>query len=72
MSRVRFGLRGVLISRGHTRAITAANVTSLLLLTAAVWWRLLPFPENGALNAYCLWLAVLLVEVGILTRLVYR
>ena len=69
---VRFGLRGVLISRGHTRAITAANVTTLLLLTAAIRLRLLPFPNNGALNAYCLWLAVLLVEVAILARLVRR
>jgi Na+-driven multidrug efflux pump len=69
---VRFGLRGVLISRGHTRAITAANIATLLLLTAAIRLRLLPFPDNGALNAYCLWLAVLLVEVAILTRLVRR
>jgi Na+-driven multidrug efflux pump len=69
---VRFGLRGVLISRGHTRAITAANITTLLLLTAAIRLRLLPFPNNGALNAYCLWLAVLLVEVAILARLVRR
>lgn len=69
---VRFGLRGVLISRGHTRAITAANVVTLLLLAVAIWKRLLPFPGNGALNAYWLWLAVLLIEVAVLGRLVWR
>ncbi|MHC4816495.1 MAG: hypothetical protein ACYTF8_00345 [Planctomycetota bacterium] len=69
---VRFGLRGVLISRGHTRAITVANVVTLSLLTLAIWQRLLPFPGNGALNAYWLWLGVLLIEVAVLARLVWR
>ncbi|MHC4134979.1 MAG: hypothetical protein ACYS0K_08345 [Planctomycetota bacterium] len=69
---VRFGLRGVLISRGHTRAITVANIVSLLILAAVLWQRLLPFPDNGALNAYCLWLGVLLIEVAILARLVRK
>jgi Na+-driven multidrug efflux pump len=69
---VRFGLRGVLISRGHTRAITVANIVSLLLLAGAIRYRLLPFPENGALNAYCLWFGVLLIEVTVLARLVRR
>jgi Na+-driven multidrug efflux pump len=69
---VRFGLRGVLISRGHTRAITVANIVTLLLLTVAIGQRLLPSRDNGALNAYALWLAVLLIEVAILARLVWR
>ena len=68
---LRFGLRGVLISRGHTRAITVVNILTLLILATVVWQRLLPF-QNGALNAYWLWLAVLLLEVAILARLVRR
>jgi hypothetical protein len=65
---LRFFLRGVLISRGHTRAITLSNVLILALLALVVPLGLLPFPANGALSAYCVWGASLLVEIVILAR----
>jgi O-antigen/teichoic acid export membrane protein len=65
---VRFFLRGVLISRGHTRAITLSNVLVLGLLAAVVPLGLLPFPANGALSAYCVWGLSLLIEIAILAR----
>lgn len=65
---IRFALRGILISRGRTRAITVANVTTLLILTTAISFRLLVSDDNGALNAYVLWFLALLVDIGILGR----
>jgi len=72
LNAMRFGLRGVLISRGHTRAITLSNLLTLALLAAAITFRLLPSPRNGALNAYLLWIGTLLVEIAILARIVLR
>lgn len=65
---MRFFLRGVLIARGHTRAITLSNIVVLGLLAAVVPLGLLPFPRNGALSAYSVWLLALLLEVAILLR----
>jgi Na+-driven multidrug efflux pump len=65
---VRFFLRGVLISRGHTRAITLSNILVLLLLASVVPLGLLPFARNGALNAYSIWALSLLLEIAILLR----
>ena len=62
----RFGLRGVLISRGHTRAITVSTVTTLLILFAVLQFGLAPFPKNGALSAYALWVGTQLIELAIL------
>jgi hypothetical protein len=69
---VRFFLRGVLISRGHTRAITISNVLILLLLAGVVPFGLLPFGGNGALNAYSIWALLLVLEIAILARAVRR
>jgi Na+-driven multidrug efflux pump len=66
---VRFTLRGVLISRGLTRAITVANITTILILVAVILFGLRPFGRNGALNAYVFWVATLLIEIAILARL---
>jgi Na+-driven multidrug efflux pump len=66
LSGIRFFLRGVLISRGHTRAITLSNVTILAFLAVAPLLGLLPFPRNGALNAYCIWVVALGLEIAIL------
>ncbi|HEX5139106.1 MAG TPA: hypothetical protein VFY93_19210 [Planctomycetota bacterium] len=63
---LRFFLRGVLISRGHTRAITLSNVVVLAALAAVVPLGLLPFPGNGALSAYSVWGLALLLEMSIL------
>lgn len=65
---MRFFLRGVLIARGHTRAITLSNILILGLLAAVVPLGLLPFPGNGALSAYCVWGVALLLEIAILAR----
>jgi Na+-driven multidrug efflux pump len=65
---MRFFLRGVLIARGHTRAITLSNILILGLLAAVVPFGLLPFPGNGALSAYCVWGVALLLEIAILAR----
>jgi len=70
LAAIRFFLRGVLISRGHTRAITLSNVLILALLAAVVPLGLVPFPRNGALNAYCIWGLALLLEIAILARAV--
>ena len=67
---IRFGLRGVLISRGHTRAITVSNISALLILASAVSFDLLPFEDNGALNAYVYWNVTTVVEMAILGRMV--
>jgi Na+-driven multidrug efflux pump len=69
---LRFFLRGVLIARGHTRAITISNVVVLGLLAAAILFGLTPFERNGALNAYCIWLLSLVVEIAILARAIRR
>jgi len=66
----RFFLRGILISRGHTRAITLSNVLILGLLALVVGFGLLPFPRNGALSAYTVWGLALVVEILILARAV--
>jgi Na+-driven multidrug efflux pump len=68
LSAIRFFQRGVLISRGQTRAITISNVLVLLFLACVVPLGLLPFPKNGALNAYCIWVVALLLEILILAR----
>jgi O-antigen/teichoic acid export membrane protein len=65
---MRFCLRGILISRGRTRAITLCNVLSLLLIATALAFGLLPSRLNGALNAFLLWMSVLVVEIAILAR----
>jgi len=65
---IRFFLRGVLISRGHTRAITLSNILVLALLACVIPLGLLPFPRNGALNAYCVWGVSLVIEIAILAR----
>jgi Na+-driven multidrug efflux pump len=59
LSGIRFFLRGVLIARGHTRAITLSNLGILAFLACAPLLGLLPFPGNGALNAYCIWVIAL-------------
>jgi Na+-driven multidrug efflux pump len=66
LSGIRFFLRGILISRGHTRAITLSNVAILAFLACAPLLGLLPFPGNGALNAYCVWVVALGLEIAIL------
>ena len=68
LSGLRFFLRGVLISRGHTRAITLSNLLILGVLACVVPLGLLPFPRNGALNAYCIWVVALVVEIAFLAR----
>lgn len=70
LSAVRFFQRGVLIARGHTRAITLSNIFILGLLAAVVPLGLLPFPGNGALSAYCIWVLALVLEIAILARAV--
>jgi Na+-driven multidrug efflux pump len=67
---LRFFLRGVLISRGHTRAITISNVLILGLLALVIPLGLLPFPRNGALSTYVIWGLMLLLEIAILARAV--
>ena len=66
LSGIRFFLRGVLIARGHTRAITLSNLAILAILACAPLLGLLPFPGNGALNAYCIWVVALGLEIAIL------
>ena len=65
---LRFGLRGVLISRGRARPITLTNLFTLSLLGAAVAFDWMVSETNGALNAYVLWLVTLLIEVALLAR----
>lgn len=68
LSGIRFFQRGVLIARGHTRAITISNIVILLFLAGVVPLKLLPFPRNGALNSYCIWVVALVFEIAILAR----
>jgi Na+-driven multidrug efflux pump len=72
LSAIRFGLRGVLISRGQTRPITAVNVLTLLLLAAAIALEFQTTGDNGALNAYVIWTAALLIEIALLARAAAR
>ena len=65
-------MRGVLISRGRTRTITVANVITLTLVAVALAFGLVPPTENGALNAYLLWIGVLLIELAMIVRFLYR
>ena len=68
---VRFTLRGVLIARGHTRAITLINIVSLTLIASAISFELLP-TENGAFNAYVIWFATLCLDLAVMLRLIFR
>jgi len=68
----RFVLRGVLISRGQTGAITVATVTTLLTLSTALSFGFVVSKLNGALNAYVWWAITLVVEIAILFRAVFR
>lgn len=72
LSAIRFGLRGVLISRGQTRPITAVNVLTLVLLAGAIALEVRPSADNGAWNAYVIWTAALLVEIALLARAAAR
>ena len=65
---IRFTLRGTLISQGKSRAITMVNLVSLALVFAAIAFEVLPFGENGALNAYLVWNLANVVEIAILWR----
>jgi len=69
---VRFTLRGVLISRGQTATITVANLITLLLLATTIAFALLPYERNGTLNAYLVWVGLLLLEIGILAAMAFR
>ena len=69
---LRFTVRGILISRGKTRAITVANIILLALMSAAIVLRLLPDPENGAFNAYALWIVFLCIEIAMLSAVAFR
>jgi len=68
LTAARFGLRGVLISRGRARPITITNLFSLLILASAIAFDWLVSDRNGALNAYVLWLVTLVIEVVLLSR----
>jgi Na+-driven multidrug efflux pump len=69
---LRFTVRGTLIARGKTRAITVFNIIliGLMLLTIAAGW--LPDPENGAFNAYVLWVVFLAIEIAVLSAVAFR
>lgn len=67
---VRFTLRGILIARGHTRAITLIGVVSLTLIATAISFDLL-LTANGAFNAYVIWLGTLAVELVVMLRLIF-
>lgn len=68
LTALRFGLRGIIISRGRARPITVCNVVTLLILASALAfdWRF--SEENGALNAYILWTFTLFIELALLGR----
>jgi Na+-driven multidrug efflux pump len=68
----RFTVRGVLISRGRTRTITVANIVTLTLVAIALAFGIVPPTENGSLNAYLVWIGVLLLELAMLVRFLYR
>lgn len=65
-------LRGILISRATTRPIVVANATTLLVLTALVAFRWLPTEDNGVLNAYTLWVGMIVLEATLLAWINYR
>ena len=65
---VRFTLRGIIISRGRARPITICNVVTLLILSSALAFDWSASRENGALNAYVLWLGTLILELALLFR----
>jgi Na+-driven multidrug efflux pump len=69
---LRFTVRGILIARGKTRAITIWNIILLALMSLAIVLRLLPDPENGAFNAYALWIVFLCLEVATLSSVAFR
>ena len=68
----RFSLRGILISRGRTRAITVTNVVALLFITSAISFAAFPSRDNGALNAYVIWFLALVIDIAILWRFARR
>ncbi|MHC4954917.1 MAG: hypothetical protein ACYTGZ_13605 [Planctomycetota bacterium] len=68
LTAARFSLRGVLISRGRARPITVTNLVSLSILGAAIAFDWRVSENNGALNAYVLWLVTLAIEIALLAR----
>ena len=66
---VRFALRGVLIARHHTRAITVINLVSLAMIGTAISFELLP-TANGSFNAYVIWFSTMAVELVVMFRLI--
>ncbi len=67
---LRFALRGVLIARRHTRAITLVNLVSLAMIGAAISFDLLP-TDNGAFNAYVIWFTTVAVELIVMLVLIF-
>jgi len=65
---LRFALRGVLIARGATAAITLSTGVTLLLLASALAFALLPSLDNGAWNSMLWWTATLVLEIALLLR----
>lgn len=72
LNSVRFGLRGVLIARGLTGTISTANLISLGALGGVLALGWYASPGNGAVNAYLWWTVTVLLEIGMLMRLVLR
>ncbi|MHC4938366.1 MAG: hypothetical protein ACYTHK_05305 [Planctomycetota bacterium] len=68
LTALRFGLRGIIISRGRARPITVCNVVTLLILSSALAFDWKVSEENGALNAYVLWTFTLFIELAMLGR----
>jgi len=68
LTAMRFVLRGILISRGRARPITMTNIVTLLVIATALAFDWKATVENGALNAYVLWVAALLIELALLGR----
>jgi len=69
---LRFSLRGILIARGATRGITLSNLVTLLFVSTAISFRLLPAGDNGALNAYILWVMTLILEISLLGWIAFK
>ena len=65
---MRFTLRGVLIARGLTKAITATTLITLLLLATALAFSWSFSERNGGLTAYAWWIAAVLLEIVLLSR----
>jgi len=65
---IRFSLRGILIARGATTAITTTTMLTLLILATATGFGIRLSAENGALNATAWWLTTLLIECAMLAR----